>query len=90
MTTPRKKKTSTEVAPVAEAALVSVDTESIEIPTDPSLLYPPVPASQSVFFGHFESVIPQDKEPLWKKRLRYVPPAVGALIVIIALIAITL
>lgn len=90
MTTPRKKRTSKEVAPIAEAAVITLDTQTVEIPTDPSLLYPPIPANKSVYFGHFESVIPQDKEPLWKKRLYYVPPAVGLLILVIAIVSVSL
>lgn len=90
MTTPRKKKTSKEVAVVAEASMVPVDTNSIEIVVDPSLLYPPVPASKAVHLDTMPVLIPDTTIPSWKQKLYYAPLAFGAVVILIAIIALAL
>lgn len=90
MTTPRKKRASKEVAPKAEAELVTVDTNSIDVVTDPSVLYPPVPASKAVHLETMPTLVPDTTIPRWKQYLYYAPLAFGAIILLTAIIALAI
>jgi hypothetical protein len=90
MTTPRKRKPTTKVAVKEVADLVPVDTASIAIELDPSVLYPPVKASEFVHIDKMPAIVPDTSVPEWKRRLTYVPVVVGVVIIIVAIIALAL
>ena len=68
----------------------TLTTYTVEIETDPTLFYPPVPASQAVGFGELPVQFERAEVPKWKMYLMYAPFAVGALILILGVWALTL
>jgi hypothetical protein len=89
MTTPRKR-TPKAVAKVEEPPTDTLTTFTVEIETDPSLLYPPVPASKAVGFGVHPIQYKREEVPKWKTYLTYAPFAFGALILIVGVWALTI
>lgn len=81
MTTPRKR-TPKKVQQDVEVSTDTLTTYTIEVETDPEILYPPVSASQAVGFGEVGLRYEVEKVPTWKK-YPYIPPIV---IVAVALI----
>ena len=89
MTTPRKR-TPKKIQQDVEVPTDTLTTYTVEIETDPTLLYPPVPASQAVGFGELPVQFERAEVPKWKTYLMYAPFAFGALILILGVWALTL
>ena len=89
MTTPRKR-TPKKIQQDVEVPTDTTTTYVIDIETDPSLLYPPVPASQAVGFGEVPILYQRVEVPKWKKYIPYIPIAVVAIVLVIAVWAITI
>ena len=89
MTTPRKR-TLKKIQQDVEVPTDTTTTYVIDVETDPSLLFPPVPASQAVGFGEVPTLFERVEVPKWKKYLPYIPIAVVAVFVTIAVWALTI
>ena len=86
MTEIRRKKTAEVEKPLEEAAIVSIDTQTVEILTDPSLLYPPVKASDAIHsVGAMPTVVPETKTTKWDYVKYYAPLGIG-----VALLGVTI
>lgn len=89
MTTPRKR-TPKKIQQDVEVSTDTLTTFTVEVETDPMLLYPPVPAHKAVGFGVQPIQYRSEEVPRWKIYLTYAPFAVGALILILGVWALTI
>ena len=89
MTTPRKR-TPKKIEQDVEVSTDTLTVYTVNVETDPTLLYPPVPASRAVGFGELPVQFERAEVPKWKTYLTYAPLAVGALILILGVWALTL
>lgn len=86
MTEIRRKRTAKPKEPVAQAAVVTLDTQTVEIPTDPSLLYPPVKATDAVrTIGAMPTVVPETKTTKWDYVKYYAPLGFGVIMLGVAI-----
>lgn len=85
----RKPKQTAEVEPITEP-IVTVDTQTIEIPTDPSLLYPPKRAMDSVGLEPIYLTETRREEPTgWKKHRTLIPIYLALTLVVVTIIALS-
>ena len=89
MTTPRKR-TPKKIQQDVEVPTDTTTTYTINVETDPSLLYPPVPASQAVGFGEVPIQFERVEVTKWKKYLPYAPIVGVAVALIIGVWALTI
>lgn len=91
MTEIRKRKTAKpEEQPLKEAATVTLDTQTIEIQTDVSLLYPPKRAMDAVGLDPIPlSETVHEELPLWRKFLPLVPIGLALVLVVVTIVALS-
>lgn len=86
MTEIRRKRTAKPEKPVEQAALLTADTATIEVVADPSLLYPPVKATDAIrSVGAMPTVVPETKTTKWDYVKYYAPLGIG-----VALLGVTI
>ena len=89
MTTPRKR-TPKKIQQDVEVSTDTLTTYTVQVETEPELLYPPVPAHKSVGFGEVAIRYPRVEVPRWKTYLPYAPVIFGGLVIAIGVWALTI